>query len=206
MPGTKKAQGARTRRRILDAARTLMAERGYAATSISAISAAADVAPPSIYWAFGSKEGLFAAVIDDAAARWFAEREPPGELGSLDELWEWFGRLREGFVDGPEFLRLLLVLSLERRGGDPEVLAAARGVRDLGARIVAEALDPLVPVPDDLARAEICREVGSLAVLMLDGLFVETQVAPDADLDELFATITHALAATLDARCQEGTR
>lgn len=201
-------QGERTRRRILDASRSLMAERGYAATSISAISAAADVRPASIYWAFGSKEGLFAAVLDDASAEWFAARTLPGPLATLDDFWAWFATLRDGFVDGPEFLRLLLVLSLERRDGDPEVIAAARRVREVAGQFVAAALEPLLdPVLDEDQpgrRREVSAEIGALAVLLLDGLFIESQIAPDADVDHLFATITHALAATLQARLTGG--
>src|SRR6266496_2327682 len=52
--------------RILDAAERLVAERGYTAASISLISKASGLPASSIYWHFGSKEGLLAAVVERA--------------------------------------------------------------------------------------------------------------------------------------------
>jgi AcrR family transcriptional regulator len=52
-----------TRERILEAARHLFAERGYAETTIEALAIDADVAVPTIYAAFQSKRGLLAALM-----------------------------------------------------------------------------------------------------------------------------------------------
>ena len=53
-----------TRRDILDTARRLFAERGYAATSINDIAQEADVAVQTIYARLGSKRGMLLALID----------------------------------------------------------------------------------------------------------------------------------------------
>jgi AcrR family transcriptional regulator len=58
------ARPRRTRAAVIDAARTLFAERGYTAATIEAISAAADTPQPTIYRLFGSKLGILKAVID----------------------------------------------------------------------------------------------------------------------------------------------
>jgi AcrR family transcriptional regulator len=58
----------RTRAAVVDAARTLFAERGYAATTIEAISAASDTPQPTIYRLFGSKVGIVKAVVDVSIA------------------------------------------------------------------------------------------------------------------------------------------
>ena len=50
--------------RLLDAARKLFGELGYAQTSTEAVVAAADVTRGALYHHFGNKEGLFAAVFD----------------------------------------------------------------------------------------------------------------------------------------------
>jgi len=55
-----------TRARMLDAARQLFLERGYAGTTIPEIAAAAGVAVPTIYWAFGSKR----AIVSEIRAAW----------------------------------------------------------------------------------------------------------------------------------------
>lgn len=52
-----------TRQEIVDAARELFAERGFTGTSIRAIGAAASVDPALVHHYFGTKEGLFRAVL-----------------------------------------------------------------------------------------------------------------------------------------------
>jgi AcrR family transcriptional regulator len=47
---------------MLDAARWLFLARGYAATTIPQIAAAAGVAVPTIYWAFGSKRAIVSEI------------------------------------------------------------------------------------------------------------------------------------------------
>ncbi len=56
------------RRAVIDAARTLFVQRGYAATTIDAISAASDVPPASVYRLFSSKRGILKALLDESIA------------------------------------------------------------------------------------------------------------------------------------------
>jgi AcrR family transcriptional regulator len=72
-------QAARTRRDIVTAAGVLFRERGYVGTSMPAISEAAEVAIETIYRAFGSKAGLFRAVIEAALAGGTARADVPVE-------------------------------------------------------------------------------------------------------------------------------
>ena len=51
-----------TRERIVDAARTLMGERGWAGATIDAIAEKAGVATPTVYAAFGNKLGILGAM------------------------------------------------------------------------------------------------------------------------------------------------
>ncbi|MBV8985591.1 MAG: helix-turn-helix transcriptional regulator [Acidimicrobiia bacterium] len=52
------------RRAVVAAARTLFLERGYAATTIEAISDLADVPPATVYRLFASKLGILKALLD----------------------------------------------------------------------------------------------------------------------------------------------
>ncbi|MEO8536230.1 MAG: helix-turn-helix domain-containing protein, partial [Betaproteobacteria bacterium] len=52
-----------TKSRLLDAAETLFMEHGYEATSLRALTAAADVNLAAVNYHFGSKEELFHAVL-----------------------------------------------------------------------------------------------------------------------------------------------
>ena len=85
-------QAAATRRSILDAAQQLFERQGYAATTMEAIAAEADVALKTVYIAFATKSGLLRALWDlllkgdeDEAAvdqrEWFREviEEPDPE-------------------------------------------------------------------------------------------------------------------------------
>ena len=188
-------EGEQTREKILGVAASLLAEQGYAATSISQICRVAEVHPASIYWAFGSKEGLFAAVMEHAAETFFeglpvtAVRDP---LAGFDEL----ARM---FEARPEFLRLLLVLSLERREGDPAILEAARRVRRRATDQIASALGPSIALDDRVRARLICREVARFALMLLDGAFVARQIEPNStDLREVFRTIDTGVRATLN--------
>ena len=65
------AEQARTRlarRAVIDAARTLFLERGYAATTVEAVSARADVPPATLYRLFASKLGMLKALLDTSIA------------------------------------------------------------------------------------------------------------------------------------------
>lgn len=60
----RKLQASETRTRILDAAQSLFAQRGYAATTIEAVAAAAGVAVDTVYAAFGTKRGVLQALLN----------------------------------------------------------------------------------------------------------------------------------------------
>ena len=62
----RQAQARETRRQIIEAARQLFIEHGYAGATIDAIAQGAGVAPETIFAAFGNKRAILAAVIDVA--------------------------------------------------------------------------------------------------------------------------------------------
>src|SRR3954471_2780873 len=59
----------RTREAILDAAETLFADHGYESTSLQAVGEAAGISRGTPGYFFGSKEGLYKAVLDRSFAR-----------------------------------------------------------------------------------------------------------------------------------------
>jgi len=85
---SKKAQqGEMTRQALLEAARTLFGERGYAATPLDEITSAAKVTKGALYHHFGGKQELFAAVyeqvkreVSERAATAFLEPDPWEDL------------------------------------------------------------------------------------------------------------------------------
>jgi AcrR family transcriptional regulator len=73
--GRRAEYAALTRRAIVDAARTLFAERGFASTRVDDIAALARVAPATVYASTGGKQGLLGLLVDE----WRAD--PAGEEG-----------------------------------------------------------------------------------------------------------------------------
>jgi len=61
----RKQRADETRQRIVRAARVLFATRGFGNSTIEAIAKKARVAAPTVYVAFGSKQGLLTAMLDE---------------------------------------------------------------------------------------------------------------------------------------------
>jgi len=145
VPTKKQRQGQASRELILDATERLMGTKGYAATSISDIRNACGLPASSIYWHFGSKEGVLAAVMERGAARFFAAiprwDDAAGAAGHKAETQLAVAAALSS--EHPDFLRLFYLLSLER-GTDPavgEIVRGGRGARmDHAAHHVAIAL------------------------------------------------------------------
>ena len=70
---------AATRERILQAARRLLAEKGYEATTTRDIAEAAQIASGTLFNYFATKEAIVACLAGDAAADALAEADPSGE-------------------------------------------------------------------------------------------------------------------------------
>ncbi|HZQ49861.1 MAG TPA: helix-turn-helix domain-containing protein [Candidatus Dormibacteraeota bacterium] len=84
------ADYARHRRRILEAATQLFAERGYETTGMRDLAAAVGMSPPALYHYFESKEALMDALIEDSL------RGPEGGIRRLPAG----GSLREVLLSG----------------------------------------------------------------------------------------------------------
>ena len=80
------SQGAKTRSRLLDAARTAFAERGYPATRVDDITQAAGTSHGAFYLYFANKQDIMEALADETSAEMFSladklEGISPGEEG-----------------------------------------------------------------------------------------------------------------------------
>jgi AcrR family transcriptional regulator len=194
----KQQQGEQSREVILDATERLMSTRGYAATSISDIRKACGLPPSSIYWHFGSKEGVLAAVMERGADRFFAAipaaDDAGGQLAVLSTLQQ----------QHPEFLRLFYMLSLER-GNDPAVAAVIRHVRDTAIRRFHDAIARLLPADVQPAKAEsVISELTAMAVALSDGVFFAEHLEPDGtDVERMYRRLFQAITALIPILLEE---
>ena len=197
-PTKKQQQGEQSRALILDATERLMATRGYAATSISDIRKACGVPSSSIYWHFGSKEAVLAAVMERGADRFFAaiptSEDADGQLAVLSRL-----QLRH-----PLFLRLFYMLSLER-SDDPAVAGVVRRVRDTAIRRFRAAITRLLPADAPPAKAErVVTELTALAVALSDGVFFAEHLEPDGtDVGRMYRRLSAAVTALIPILLEE---
>ena len=197
-PNRRLEQGSRSRERILDAASRLMASRGYAAASISDISEACGLPPSSIYWHFDSKEGLLAAVMERGADQWFAGLPAWRDIrGSAEErLNAALDVIVRALHDEPEFLRLYLLLALERREIDPTSLGSIRRVREKAiGRMRIMLSEVLAPVGKTLA-PQLADRLARFLLSFADGSFVAQHIEPNrAGLTRSFDDLAIALVA-----------
>ena len=77
----RRQRSARTRARIVDVAASLFVEQGYLSTTIEAVADKADVAVQTVYYVFGTKPSLMAAVLDVSIA---GDPEP---VATLERPW-----------------------------------------------------------------------------------------------------------------------
>ena len=187
---SKRADGELSRERILDAATEIAAERGYEGTSIALVSAKCGLPASSIYWHFKNKDDLIAAVIERSFADWLKAWQVPDEGAPRDRLVGLAMQIAKALMDSPDFIRLGLMLALERRPVEPRARAMFLQAR-------AQTYDELANTVRELAPGLTDAQVDQLvtyAIAGADGLFIAKEIGGDAvDLVGLFELHAQAL-------------
>jgi len=197
----KRANGVESRQRILDAAVEIAGERGYEGTSIAGVSAKCGLPASSIYWHFTDKDDLIAAVIERSFQTWLAAVElPGGETGTpLERITAMAAAVAKSLVDAPDFLRLGLMLALERRPQEPRGRTVFLQVRDIARQKVTEVIETVLPGLDGAA----VHALTTYAIAGADGLFVQREIAGDGidlvAMFELHAQLVYAAATRMAA-------
>lgn len=204
-PRKRRANGDESRRKILAAAAEIAGERGYDGTSISAVSERSGLPASSIYWHFADKDELIAAVIRDSFERWrslmSAELDREDGTDPRTRLTDSMRQNGRAVVEAPDFLRLGLMLTLERRPKEPAARTLFLGVRE-EARSAAQASYQRI-FGDTLTETDTLT-LAMMAMAATDGLFIAHEVDADAlDTDiafELIGVALNAVAEHLQAR------
>ena len=186
----KRADGEQSRERILDAANEIASERGYEGTSIGLVSKKCGLPASSIYWHFKDKDDLLAAVIDRSFETWLRVWELPSDGEPRERVIGLARQLAKGLLDHPDFLRLGLMLALERRPVEPRARAQFLQARMDAATSLTEALSELAP---GLTDAQV-RLLVNYSIAGADGLFIARELGGDSvDLLELFEMHANAI-------------
>ncbi|MEN8161664.1 MAG: TetR/AcrR family transcriptional regulator, partial [Myxococcota bacterium] len=201
-----RVSGERSRERILDAAERLLAERGYAAAGIAAISEASGLPASSIYWFFESKQDLTAAVVERSADRWITELTASAEAEASVPL---SGLMKRALAQSggklPGFLRLATLLSLELE--DPAILERLRRLRGRGHALIETALENALSGTGVREARRLARTLAPLAAAFVEGALVAEEVDPGRiDVERLAEDIEVALRAVAAHRLEGGRR
>jgi AcrR family transcriptional regulator len=181
-PGTAAPQ-ARTRRTkasVVEAARALFDERGYAATTIEAISDRSDTPQATIYRLFSSKLGILKAVIDVAIAGddedvAMADRPQVRELLSAPDAEQrlaQFAALLRGLMARTAPVHRLLADAARSDPDAASLLAEIARQRQEGQRRVARSLARSGALRADLRERDAADVIHALASPEVYGLLV----------------------------------
>jgi TetR/AcrR family transcriptional regulator len=111
----------RSNDRILKSALELFSERGYEATSVREICEAAGITKPTLYHFYGSKEGVYRALVEGALERFRADIS--NALRGETSLREQLGRVARAYLDAatrePDLARFVMALSHNPRHAAP---------------------------------------------------------------------------------------
>jgi AcrR family transcriptional regulator len=169
-----------TRTRILEAARRLFHEQGYAATGISTILREADVNSGSLYHFFASKEAILAAVLDyytellEPQVMGPARKKSADPVGRVFALLRWY---REGLVaSGCRMGCPIGNLALEVADSHPEL----RGRIDLNFRNWVSAVEAwLREAGDRLPPDADRRQLAHFILTIMEGGIMQARASAD---------------------------
>jgi len=198
-----RADGERSRERILDAAERLLSERGFSGTGIAAISRESGLPASSIYWFFANKQDLTAAVIERAADRWFEAFES-GTQGDDPDFQHFLGRaLEQSGSRLPDFARLQVLLALERGESDPELRERLRELLERGYALVEGVLARSFR-DHGLEDAEtLARELAPVAMALANGTLIQRSIDPERlSLEHFVADLEAAMVAMARRRTE----
>lgn len=190
-------QGARSREEILDSAERLMAERGFAAASISQLSNACGLPSSSIYWHFGSKDGVLAAVMERGAERFFDDMPQiaDGDASPARKLSDYFEALADRLEQQPQFLRLLMALGLTHFDERDGALDLVRQIRVRARDHLSGILRSAYP---ELAEDRV-DALTSLTLAAVDGAFLDQQIgSAGRSFSEVLRSLSAALSAVIE--------
>jgi TetR/AcrR family transcriptional repressor of mexJK operon len=116
----RKGEAALRRSHLIDVARALFLDKGYYDVSLALIAQEARVAVRTIYLGFGSKAGLFSAVLQQGRQRFMADEPVLDPAGSIREVLGNFGLRYLHYITDPAMARLRRMV-LSEAGTSPDL-------------------------------------------------------------------------------------
>ncbi|MFC4856028.1 TetR/AcrR family transcriptional regulator [Actinophytocola glycyrrhizae] len=174
----------------MNAARVLIGEKGYDGMAISDLCAQSGLPASSIYYHFGNKLGVLAALLErtfDELHALFPNPSSFGRLAPVDRLEAWFSAACDSLDRRPDYLQLLVAISIGPQKDAEAVQATVRRIRDYAHASWVDALTPIFAPNGGKNNEALVQRLAVLGRAMTDGLSVansfddvsySSQVAP----------------------------
>ena len=183
---------AAVRRRLLDAAVHVFAERGYAGANLDQVAAAAGLTKGAIYSNFAGKDDLFFAMMEDQVLRRVeairaaleASAGAPREQRTLHDI----GRLlTEAFTQQREW-RLVFLDFWRRAVQDDDARAQFVAHRRALRAAIADSVEQVLGRAPDLGGLTI-DDIVTVVLALSNGLAIEQYADPDVVSPDLFGRV-----------------
>ncbi|SEQ93991.1 TetR/AcrR family transcriptional regulator [Lentzea albida] len=169
------AAGLSSRDDILNAARALIGEKGYDGMAVSDLCAKSGLPASSIYYHFGNKLGVLAALLERTFEELHALFPSPSafdHLAPIERLETWFTAACKSLDERPDYLRLLVAVAVGPQKDAEAVRATVRRIRDNAHGSWVDALTPIF-APDGAEEDKaLVEELAVLGRALTDGLAV----------------------------------
>jgi hypothetical protein len=136
-------------------------------------------------------------VVEEGARRWFDGLPLSDNLPSdpAERARALLDAVAASLQQHPEFLRLLLVIALERREVDATSLTVIRRVRALALDRIRVLLRVLLNVFEPRVAERLASQFAPFVLCVADGAFVAQHIEPETDLRQFFDVLRRALTA-----------
>lgn len=170
-----------TREAILTAARARFAQRGFDKTSIRAVAADAGVDPALVHHYFGTKQQLFAAVVQLPVDPEIVLRRI--DAAPVDRLGEAMVRTVVGLWDSPAGEGAVALVRRMVAGGD------VSPVRDFLLSVVLERVRRRIATEADDGRLRVALAASQMAGLVITRKILQVRPLSDTPLEEVVAAV-----------------
>lgn len=177
-----RAPGRRSREKILEAAAEVAGERGYEGTSIARVSKESGLPASSIYWHFADKDALLAAVVEEGVELWLGQVTQADGSSLPERVRSLCAGVARALTESSDFIRLGLMLSLERRPVETAARERYVSLRHVAVeRIASELLEECPELTSGDATG-----LATYALAGGDGIFLAAQFG-QVDVEAMFA-------------------
>ncbi|WP_053852907.1 TetR/AcrR family transcriptional regulator [Streptomyces sp. NRRL B-24085] len=181
-PRRTESDGAGTRDRILLAAREEFSERGYEKTSVRGIAKAAGVDSALVHHYFGTKEQVFEAAVEVAAAPALSAPDAVAE-GPVEDVGERLTRFIFGVWENPATRMPLLAIVRSAVTNETAATVFRRLVASQLLRRIADQLD----LPDAELRAELA--AAQLVGTAMLRYVIKVEPLASTDIEQIIARV-----------------